>query len=145
MQDNIVCVCCVQDNVLGALGVSALCKCLGSNYYLKKIDLSENNFGPPTQLINPKTNEVELRDGAAQDMCTLLRESGSVPGLYVALAPIRQCCYALCYPASIIGGSGLSRSSLLRATSSRMEILLILSRYCAIQSVGCLSMVCAHV
>jgi len=74
----------LKDNVLGALGVSALCKCLGSNYYLKKIDLSENNFGPPTQLINPKTNEVELRDGAAQDMCTLLRESGSITELSLA-------------------------------------------------------------
>jgi len=68
----------LKDNVLGSLGVSALVKSLSSNYYIKKLDLSTNNLGPPTQIHSGKNNEVELRPGAAEDVGSFLRESGSL-------------------------------------------------------------------
>jgi len=74
----------LKDNVLGSLGVSALVKSLASNYHVKKLDLSSNNFGPPTQLINVRTNEIELRPGASEDLASFLRESGSLTELSLA-------------------------------------------------------------
>ena len=70
--------------MLGSLGVSALVKCLSSNYYIKKLDMSTNNLGQPTQIYNAKNGEVELRDGAAEDVANFLRESGSLTDLSLA-------------------------------------------------------------